>query len=578
MPCIANILGCWLLGATLTGGAAAEPHTAAAGADELRRQVTTLLADLDSDRFEVRCRADKRLGELVDTAADGPLLAGQFEEQLLRPEISFEVRWHLMRWRQRLPKVSVEPARQTTTAELDQLIRQLDDNSYAVRLGAAERLQWLAGDAKSAAQVMVRLKHRLGEPDLSPETCHRLESLWELARGTWLAADASNENPPAISAAQLNRWIDELAEPIPDSGKQTFWPAHQLAKQELLDLLACDREVPRVKAALESRLGGVRDDSAAARLKELLELTRPAMVAECWQRRHCVGEQHLLIGVPSQPPGAPRASHFDRIDEHTVHCVSGNSLSPGDYPVGLAIPHPLQPDALFHLVNLPTPRRRMLYASVSKSGEARRLATLSRRTLDRMLAEKRPLSRSEVWMLGQLDVREMSRFAGKYLNLVDDQQWSTEPNYRFSVQSSRNGLICGLLAVDGTKDAVPGLLDALRQHRCLPPTSAAPYRLPWLAALSIAGRDPWPEVDAWLAGIASQTETLVEGRPDGPELGATAAALLLKRRGQRAAAFDIQPVPEPLLAQFRIAGSRFTSADARKRLQAWWDRQIAKTP
>ena len=52
-----------------------------------------------------------------------------------------------------------------------------------------------------------------------------------------------------------------------------------------------DREVPRVKAAIEARgqhvpmVGGKPDQEAAERLKELLDLTRPALVAEIWSGR-----------------------------------------------------------------------------------------------------------------------------------------------------------------------------------------------------------------------------------------------------------------------------------------------------
>ena len=49
-----------------------------------------------------------------------------------------------------------------------------------------------------------------------------------------------------------------------------------------------------------------------------------------------------------------------------------------------------------------------------KTDPAARLAKLSRRTLDRFLAEKRLLNDSELGMLGQLDAREVSRFASRY--------------------------------------------------------------------------------------------------------------------------------------------------------------------
>ena len=53
----------------------------------------------------------------------------------------------------------------------------------------------------------------------------------------------------------------------------------------------------------------------------------------------------------------------------------------------------------------------------------------------------------------------------------------------------------------GTKEAMPKLIEAIDNGNFLPPTSREPYHLQWLAALAIAQRDPWPEVDDWLAGL-----------------------------------------------------------------------------
>ena len=114
----------------------------------------------------------------------------------------------------------------------------------------------------------------------------------------------------------------------------------RIARQELLDVLSQDREVPRVKAAIEAHLRGKLDHEAAAGLKELLDLTRPALVAESWSGGKQMLEQHLVVGQPMHIPGAAHPSHFDRADDHVAHCVSGNSLTPGDYPVGVAFPAP----------------------------------------------------------------------------------------------------------------------------------------------------------------------------------------------------------------------------------------------
>jgi hypothetical protein len=304
-------------------------------------------------------------------------------------------------------------------------------------------------------------------------------------------------------------------------------------------------------------------------------------VAEYWQNRHNLNQQHLLVDVPSQPPGIPKASHFDRIDDRVAHCASGNSLSPGDYPVGVAFPHPQRPDAIFQLVNLPTPRRRMAYTYSSKTGEAQRLAVLSRRTLDRFLAEKHLLDDAEIGMLAQLDAKEMSRFAGQYFNLVEDEllsdeQWSTPERNRPGGQASRHGMICAQLAACGTKEAIPGLLDAMQRGRFLPPNPLGPYRFHWLAALAIANRDPWPEADAWLVGLLDKTELLVEGQSDGAELGATAARLLLKPRHELPGPLGLRVAAGSLLPTFGIQGYRYESPESSKQVQAWWKRQQEK--
>src|SRR5262249_10579265 len=145
------------------------------------------------------------------------------------------------------------------------------------------------------------------------------------------------------------------------------------------------------------------DPAAEQRLKSLYEWTRPAMVAEIWSGHHNVTIQYLLIDVPQFPEGGVRATHFDHIDDRTAHCVSGNSLTPGDYPVGVAIPHPEGRDVIFHLLNLPTPRRRLAYTYRAKRDEGTRLKELSQRTVDQVLADKRILSEQEITILMQLD-------------------------------------------------------------------------------------------------------------------------------------------------------------------------------
>jgi hypothetical protein len=568
------------------------PATTAVAADasagkpdeSMRRQAAGLLKDLDSTTYEVRQIAAKRFEELLAKPDLGPLLAAELQQILLRPDVSFEVRWHAARWSRRLPKVPPGPAGDATPAEIDRLIAQLDADDYAARTGAARRLEHLVGNPKMVYPVLRRLKERLSDPGLPPDSLQRLDTAWQAARRAWLLGDARDEQWPAVSAEQLARWIDDLARSDPADKPGTGQTAARIAERELRDLLARDREAPRVAGALEQRLRGALDRAAAARLHELLQLTQPALVAEYWSGRRHSGEQHLLAGVPSQAEGAERPSHFDRIDDRVAHCVSGQSLSPGDYPVHVAFPHPKDTGAFFHLVNLPTPRRRMAYAYQAKTDDQVRLAAISRRTFDRLLAERRPLDEPELNMLEQLDPAELSRFAGKYFHAVDDTRLEAPDRPRPPFGLSRHGWICARLAIDGTKDAMPGLLDAIAKGRFLAPTPEAPYRLADLTALSIALRDPWPGVDDWLGGQIGRSELLVVGRrgdavdspAPSPEVGATAAAILLGRHRQPLTPFGLHAAGEPVLIQFGIDGYRFLSPDGRKRGAEWWQREAEK--
>ncbi len=311
----------------------------------------------------------------------------------------------------------------------------------------------MAASEHLAQPIILLLKRRLADPSLSEETYRRVESIRNIAWGLLVTSDAADWNLPPVSDAQINYWLDELGQPATKL-ELRGGTDRRIARQELLDVLSQDREVPRVKAALEARLRGKLDQAAAARLRELLDLTRPALVAECWIGRVQRPEQHLVVGQPMQSPFAAHPSHFDRADDHVAHCVSGNALLPGDYPVGVAFPAPnwnSPEEAVFHLVNLPTPRRQIAYSYYVKTDPAARLAKLSRRTLDRFLADKKLLNDSELGMLGQLDPGEVSRFASRYFLAMEDGRVEEDFNQETSTsrghlgrQSSRFGAICAV--------------------------------------------------------------------------------------------------------------------------------------
>jgi hypothetical protein len=573
-----------LLAAAPGGTAGAKPT---ADRDGLRDEVARLIGQLDSDRFEARRAAAERLEQLVAKPELGQFLAVAFQRVLVRPDLSFEVRWRLNRWKQQLPPPPPDPAASVSTKELDELVRRLDDDSYARRLGAAERLDWLLTNPKLICPVLLRLKQRLAAVAGGAEDRAQLEAAYGRARQAWLLGEPADGQLPAVSDEQIGAWLDDLVAAAPPANAAAAQRS-ETAERELLDLLARDPYVPRVTAALCGRLKRDPSAQAAAQLQSLLDWTKPAIVAEIWQRpspeiqqgRGCALRQNFLVGVSTLWPNAPRPVLFDRVDERVAHCVSGNSLSPGDYPVGEAFPPPrlTGSPAFFYLVNLPTPRRRMAYSCYAETDEKKQLIAISRRTLDRVLADKRPLSESELLMLDGLDPTEVSRFAGKYFLLVDDSSLAAGGPPRPGGRPSRFGVICAYLAAEGTKDAIPGLTKAIAQERFLPATNHAPYRLHWLAALSIAARDPWPEVDAWLADRIGQSEPLVGSDASAPELGATAAALLLGRHGQSPGAFGLHLSADPLLIQLHVDGYRFDAAESRRKVQQWWIQKRAKQP
>lgn len=554
----------------------------APAAEQGTREAEALIEQLDDARFEVRRRAAARLEELADREERQQALAAAIQERLLDCEISFEVRSQLERLLKKLPAAALPvPPADMTAEEIGQLIGQLDANKYSQRLGAAARLQWLITRPELACRIMTRLKGMQADEALSAEARKQRRPVYEAARQAWLTSDPEHWRLPEVSEAEISGWLDELTpDPLPDdaspAARKARLTSQDAAQQELLDLLARDDYIERVKAAVERRLAEIDPDSAdRIRLENLIEMTRPAMVAEYWEEKHHLGEQHLLVGVPSQSEGAQRPSHFDRINDYVAHCVSGNSLSPGDYPVGVLFPHPAatRANSQFHLVNLPTPRRRMAYKYQVKVDEAVRLRELSERTLAAIAAQKRPLSESELCMVQNLDDGALSRFAGAYFMAVGDPvPPDREAQHRMGRASPCTNL-CQVLAENGTHAAIDGLLAAIKAERFPAPTPDAPENWPWIAVMSIAERDPRPKDQAWLASLIERTEPLRLEGENPPELGATAAAILLMQYDMPLTKFGLESAEDRMLAESGAPDYRFTSPEMREKVLRWWANQ-----
>lgn len=545
--------------------------------------VADLVRQLDSDDFTTRAQARQRLTARVAQAATRQELKAELRSAWLSPNLSAEARALLEPICAQVPD-AMQAAGNIDVARLDRLIAQLDSLIYSQREAAALELEPLAGRMPQALALVERLKHALDRPGVSLDARRQMDALWGKARGTWLMAPVGETAAPQIENQQIEAWIDALA--AADGASEAEHLRADNAQRQLLDLLARDDQLQRVKKSLEARLAAEPSEAARARITALVDWTRPAMVAEYWHEGHHTSIQYLLVGIPSHPERAQRASHFDRCDDHKAHCVSGNSLSPGDWPVGVFFPHPLNVESMFHLVNLPTPRRRMAYDYEVQRDERLRLAELTEHTLQLLLAAKRPLDEREIVMLRFLEPHAVSRFAGKYLLAVPDAPVapliSADITMDLRMYGSRHGLLCHLLIERGTHEAGPGLMRACLENKVLAPTDVAPYCLPWIASLAICERDPWPQADAWLEQLLSRQKALASSAMCPGQLGATAASILLKRHGMSPETFGLEAVgDEGMLTGTQFTAYRFQSTGHRDRVLDWWSqykRQLAARP
>ncbi len=546
-------------------------HSAEPPSDDVSRAAglaPELIRQLDDASFNVRQAAAQQLQRLSRNPASGPVLADQFQRLLCDEQTSFEVRSQVAELMRHLPSSrSAPPA--TDSSDVDRLLKQLDDDSFAVRSGAAERLKWLARNPAMMCRLVQTLKARLAEPNLSPAIRQQLEPLWTKIHGQWLLSDSSSWKFAPVTETEIEHWIDQFQHP-PEGDQRGLVEA--VAGRELLDLMVRPDTSAAVTRELAARLADPTLDSiVAARLREIYDWSRPAMVAEYWENHTNEAIQHLLVGVPSMPPGAQFPSYFDHCDERVAHCVSGNSLSPGDYQVGVAFLHPRQPGAFFHLVNLPTTQRRLAYEfEIEDMSDAHRLADISKSTLDRILEKHEPLNEDDFSLLELMDADAVSRFAGPYfLSVPDGPHDDFMGNFG---PLTRHSVLCHWLASHGTHEAIPGLTQAINEHRITEPDESRPFRMGWVAALSIAERDPWQGEDAWLAQRIPCADRLELACSC--EVGATAAARLLLRHRLNLRDFGLEEADsEPLNRNFHLRCYRFASSTGRSAVLQWWSHQ-----
>jgi hypothetical protein len=471
------------------------------------------------------------------------------------------------------PRLDSVDGASTNAIDIASLLKQLASDRYLARASAMQRIAAAVHDSANIRDVYRTLKNAAADATNTVDTRVAVSALLDVARYTWLTSRAENEDRPP-SEQQMAQWVNALIAAegrdggaINNSERRKTSITRAAAEWELVDALTYDSCASAVRRAIEKARRQDLDDDAAARLGRLEAWTRPGLVVEYWQRRHISAIQYFLVGVPSAAPGSARQTRFDKVTSDVAVCGSGNAFSPGEYPLGVAFPHPRQQAAFFHFVSLPTARERLLYQyEVKFESEQERLRAITTRTLAPALAASRALDDAQLWLLGQLDQPTVARLLNEYFAEVPDKPFDlSELAPMLTDVSSVHRTACLMLALDGSYEVLPALVECAKGKRALGLSTDEPQAIPWIAALAIATRQPWQGVDSWLADLVPLSDRICFGQEQQGDIGATAAAMLLARNGQQPESFGLiarEPLRRGLLDRFESP----INADYRRRM------------
>lgn len=561
---------------------------------EIENRVEQLIGRLSDDSYFVRKNAFAELEGLTSRQEAVVPLAKQLQSALLEPAIPFETRVQLRKLHAKLPEVPVQRELTQPRQEIQRWVELLESEHYGSRVGAQADLAALLRQPSLIGPVVTTLKDRLAETELAPAERKRLAALYEQAFHAWLRSEPSTWQLPEFDIKPVTAAIEVLAKIDPDTEDPAERLRWEIAEREVRFALVRDEHFAEVESALNKRLQDPQLEAAKAKtLRDLAEWCRPAMVAEIWQLsnfgdrvlRWQTVAQYLYIGVPWRNPDTPddpRSSHFDYCDDKVCHCAEGYTLPRGEYPVGSAFPHPSRPDeTFFYVINLPNPRRRMLFdyklahGYDSPANQEMRLREITKDTCDDYLSGKRTLDLESVVMLNVLDPHLVSKFAAEYLAMKDppgDAQQQEQIDLQLCYQ---------VLLRYGTAECLPGIAAAIENDRLPGIGPNQPYNVPWMVALTIAKRDAGVKAEAWLAEQIERPDKLVFGHE--ADVGATAAGLLLekfpKRLSNNLQAASVDPLRmrwvETNFPEFP-AMKTFSSAEARRETIGWWIGHVKK--
>jgi hypothetical protein len=539
----------------------------------LPKDVPGLIRKLDDDSFEVRQTAALRLERLSRDPECAASMAECFEDVLCAEQTSAEVRNQLAEILSNLPPAS---PLQLSSAEIDDLLMRLDVDSFAARSAAGAQLARLERNPAMYRSLLEGIKAQLADPNLPKTSRQQFEELWQAVHGEWLLSDSKHWNLPVVPAATMCRWIDKLVKERP----QEFhgdWLPHRTATRELLDLIVRPDTCEAATKAIEDRLVAKNLGIAArTRLTAILEWTRPGVAIEIWSERHLSLTEFCPVPIPNALQRKNGSNDFDRVNDLQLHCETDEILDPGDYPVGEAMSGS-NSDEFWCLVNLPTAQRRLAYDyELHFRTDARRLEEITVQTLHRRLDHNAALDGCNEHLLDLLDHDAISRLADSFLMQMNDASPdSSKTSHSNPLGSpSRHGKFCLWLADHGTREAIPGLVHANDSERVFKPDHDCPVNLPWLAALILANRDPWQGEDAWLAAQIARTEKLdINCSAD---VGATAAAMLLRRNRELPRDFGVEEVDSEALGSLQFRAYHFSTPARRNAVERWWSLKSAE--
>lgn len=632
---------------------------------ETSKIYTNWLELLDSDSSSRRMMAWNWLAdeiyslERAKTSQKSTELLLAIQDMLKRPEVSYEAQCRLDMLEQRILSQMdaqdvekwVVPVEVVEESELKKLTcwRELLSDFPAYRNRAQREIENRIASGQNVDEVMRILREIVVENNISKDDRFRVWSLEKQARNRWLKSGNVQEFDCEYQDSQIQEWIDfivtanlpedrlvpwyEIDERVkfqfsisrdedpfggdglpfldfPKTKATTEGLKVWLLMQKLEDALISNKTAKTTLQYLEEKLNSNKvTPSGMILLKRLIFLTKPCMAAEYWSNGAMRSSQILQIGIPQTTQLG--TSYFDRYNAVTVHCASGENLLPMDYPWDIAVRHPRQSWAFFHLKMLDTPSKKLLYAELMSQNSEERWRKITQKTLKQLDTEQKSrmkagemLDFENILLLELLEPREMSQYVACWLRDLPNMK-GKEPEKQQSPfrevlklevdkKQSYYACLCRVLGNKGTAEAISQLRELLKNEPTWWEDKLFHFRVDFYAALAITARETWEGDEEWLKSLLKHDVALesslvrqkndspmlsiqrdnpmvsakpsqeVEPGGDLPTVAATAAGILLGRYKESKEGLEEVKVPWNQASELRIF--RFKDEIARKEI------------